>query len=125
MTMWPAAFFNSETVKTGWACKCPRCKTGDLYQPGLSINLRDQCDRCGLDFTKNDSADGPAVLLIFILGSLLVPLALIVDARFGWPLWLQAALWSAVAVLMTLGALRPLKAYIIALHFKHRAPDWE
>ncbi len=89
------------------------------------MDLRDKCTDCGLDFTKNDSADGPAVFLIFILGFLLVPLALILDAHYHWSLWLHAAIWTTVAIIMTLGALRPLKAYIIALQFKHRPTDWE
>ena len=119
------AFLDDDAVKTGWACKCPRCKTGDLYKAGLNMELRDECANCGLDFTKNDSADGPAVFLIFILGFLLVPIALILDAKFHWPLWLHATVWTTIAVIMTLGALRPLKAYIIALQFKHRPTDWD
>ncbi len=89
------------------------------------MSLRDNCAVCGLDLTKNDSADGPAVFLIFILGFLLVPLALITDNLFSPPLWVHAILWGSVALGLTLGALRPLKAYIIALQFKHRPKDWE
>ena len=123
--IFPLALLNSDAVKIGWACKCPKCKTGDLYKPGITMDLRDKCEECGLDLTKNDSADGPAVFLIFILGFLLVPIALILDAHFHWPLWLHACIWSAVALTMTVGALRPLKGYIIALQFKHRSSDWE
>ena len=116
---------NHELIKTGWACKCPKCKTGNLYQPGFTMNLREKCEECGLDLTRNDSADGPAVFLIFILGFLLVPIALIVDALYGWPLWLHALIWGALAIALTVGSLRPLKAYIIALQYKHRRADWE
>lgn len=116
---------DADILKTGWACKCPQCRTGDLYKSRFDLALKERCDSCGLDLSKNDSADGPAVFLIFILGTLLVPLALIVDAAFAWPLWLHALVWGALAVVMTLGALRPLKAYIIALQFKHRPRDWE
>ena len=123
--IFPLALLNSEAVKTGWACKCPKCATGGLYKLGLTLTLRDKCADCGLDFTKNDSADGPAVFLIFILGFLLVPIALILDAQFHWPLWLHACIWGAVALGITVGTLRPLKAYIIALQFKHRPEDWD
>lgn len=122
--IFPLVLLNSDAVKTGWTCKCPKCKTGDLYKAGLTMDLRDTCKSCGLDLTKNDSADGPAVFLIFILGFLLVPIALILDSMFHWPLWLHACIWTAVALIMTVGALRPLKAYIIALQFKHRSSDW-
>jgi uncharacterized protein (DUF983 family) len=123
--LFPLALINKDAVKTGWTCKCPQCKAGNLYKPGLTMDLRDRCENCGLDFTKNDSADGPAVFLIFILGVLLVPAALILDSMFHWPLWLHALIWGIAAVTLTIGALRPLKAYIIALQFKHRASDWK
>lgn len=109
----------------GWRCKCPKCGEGDLYKPGLTLTLRDVCAVCGLDLGRNDSADGPAVFLIFILGFLLVPMALIFDAKIHPPLWVHAALWGSIALGITIGALRPLKAYIIALQFKHRRTDWE
>lgn len=112
-------------LKLGWHCKCPKCGEGDLYKPGLTLTLRDRCEVCGLDLSKNDSADGPAVFLIFILGFLLVPLALVLDWTLHPPLWVHAVLWGAIALAITLGALRPLKAYIIALQYKHRRSDWE
>lgn len=113
------------TIALALAQKCPRCGQGDLYKPGLTLTLRDTCENCGLALSKNDSADGPAVFLIFILGFLLVPAALIVDKIFSPPLWFHPVFWTIVALLMTVGALRPLKAYIIALQFKHRASDWD
>lgn len=109
----------------GWTCKCPRCGKGDLYQPGFNLNLRERCAECGLDLSKNDSADGPAVFLIFILGFLLVPLALLTDVYMHPPLWLHGVIWGTAALGITLGTLKPLKAYIIALQFKHRPGDWE
>ena len=61
----------------------------------------------------------------FILGFALVPLALWVEYAFAPPLWVQALLWPTIALGLTLGLLRPLKAYIIALQYKHRPRDWE
>lgn len=122
--IFPLMLVDTELVRLGWACKCPKCKSGDLYKPGFTMDLREKCADCGLDFTRNDSADGPAVFLIFILGFLLVPAALIVDALWHWPMALHIAVWGTLALGMTLGALRPLKAYIIALQYRHRASDW-
>lgn len=115
---------DTNTITLAMSCKCPKCQKGDLYKKGFTIELNDHCPECGLDFSKNDSADGPAVFLIFILGALLVPLALILDAYMEPPLWVHAVLWTAVALVLTLGALKPLKAYIIALQYKHRPEDW-
>ena len=112
-------------LKQSMACKCPKCHQGNLYKPGFTLDLADRCSECGLDFTKNDSADGPAVFLIFFLGFLLVPLALGLEVLLAPPLWVHAVLWSAVTLILTIGMLKPLKSYVIALQFKHRPGDWK
>lgn len=107
------------------AQKCPRCGRGDLYEPGFSLTLRKACPACGLDLGKSDAADGPAVFLIFILGALLVPAALLVEHLFHPPLWAHGILWGIILLGVTIGALRPIKAYVIALQFKHRSSEWD
>ena len=107
------------------ACKCPRCGKGDLYKPGWSLILNDQCPSCNLDLAANDSADGPAVFLIFILGFGLTLTAVLFDFLFHPPLWVHAILWSVVGIGVTVLSLKPLKAYIIALQYKHRPGTWE
>ncbi len=106
-----------QQLKNGLKGACPKCQTGKLFKNFFDLNK--ECPNCGLDFSKCDSADGPAVFLIFILGFLLVPLALIVEYTFFPPLWLHAIIWSITVLGLTIGALRPLKAYIIALQYKH------
>ena len=53
-----------------------------------------------------------------------MPLALIVDHIFAPPLWVHAILWTIVVLGLTLGALRPVKAYTIALQYKRRPDDF-
>lgn len=112
-------------IKTALKCKCPRCRTGAIYRGRYSLQLVDKCPACALDLAENDSGDGPAVFLIFILGFLLVPLALAFESLVSPPLWAHALLWGAIALILTLGALKPLKAYVIALQYKHRPGSWE
>ncbi|MFA5592816.1 MAG: DUF983 domain-containing protein [Micavibrio sp.] len=107
------------------SCKCPRCGEGALYPRGLNPVLYSSCPVCGLHLGKNDSADGPAVFLIFVLGFALVPLALLLEAAFSPPLWFHGVLWGAVALILTLGLLRPVKSLVIALQYRHRPKDWE
>lgn len=108
------------------ACKCPKCGQGNLFKPGfLSYDLQDKCPSCGLDYSKTDCADGPAVFLIFVLGTLIVPLALVFEALVHPPLYVHAILWTIVCLGLTLGSLKPLKSYIIALQYKHRPGDWD
>ena len=108
-------------VRAGLGCRCPRCGHGRLFQGYLTV--AETCEACGLDLRKADSGDGPAVFIIFILGFLVVPLALLFEARFAPPMWLHLAIWPAVILGGALGLLRPLKGLLIALQFHHKASD--
>jgi uncharacterized protein (DUF983 family) len=120
------ALFEKVMLKRALACKCPKCGEGDLFKPGFfEMGLNANCSSCGFALARNDSADGPAVFLIFILGFLLVPLALWLDSVMTIPLWVHGLLWTALALGLTLGTLKPIKAYVIALQLKHRASDWD
>lgn len=106
------------------ACRCPKCETEKLYSSTFDLTIQGFCKNCGLNLGGNDSADGPAVFLIFILGFLLVPAALVFDSIFSPPLWVHALLWGVVALGLCIGALKPLKSYIIYLQYKYRKSDW-
>lgn len=101
-------------------CVCPRCGRGSLYDGYLTIV--EACPECGLALARHDNGDGPAVFLIFILGFVVVPPIIWLSMNVEWPLWVHAILWSVVILGLTLGMLRPAKAYTIALQYKHH-PD--
>lgn len=115
---------NLSFLRQAIRCRCPRCVVGPLYRSRLDLRLNDHCAHCGLDLAANDNGDGPAVFLIFFLGFLLVPAAVFFEMIFAPPLWVHAVLWGAVALGITLGALKPLKSLVIAIQFKHRPGDW-
>lgn len=110
-------------VTAGLTCTCPRCGRGRLFDGFLSVVER--CAVCGLALGRNDTGDGPAVFLTFILGGLVVPVALLVAMRWDWPLWLHALVWSVVILGLALGMLRPAKAYVIALQYRHNRDSFE
>lgn len=102
-------------------CRCPACGEGKLYDGFLT--LVERCAVCGADLKKADSGDGPAVFIILILGALVVPMALLFEQAFAPPYWVHVAIWPAVILGTSLGLLRPMKALLIALQFKHRASE--
>ncbi len=87
------------------------------------MNLAECCATCGLDLGKANSGDGPAVFIIFILGFLVVPLALLFETQFEPPMWLHLAIWPPVIIGGALGLLRPMKGVMIALQFHNKASD--
>jgi uncharacterized protein (DUF983 family) len=102
----------------GLGCKCPRCGRGRLFAGMLRV--ADKCEACGLDLAKHDSGDGPAVFVILILGFVVVGLALWVELAYEPPFWVHALLWVPFIVIGALLMLRPFKATLIALQYKHR-----
>ncbi|MBI1326645.1 MAG: DUF983 domain-containing protein [Alphaproteobacteria bacterium] len=112
---------SSETWRRAVFCKCPACGKGALYKP-KSFDLAPACTLCGTSYADNDSADGPAVFLIFVLGFLLVPLAIAFEFSFSPPLWVHVILWGVLALAITLGLLKPLKSLIIQIQHLKRGP---
>ncbi len=107
--------------KAGLACRCPRCGRGALFK-GL-LEVRPTCEVCGLDLTKADSGDGPAVFITLILGAVVVVLALLLESLISPAIWVHMALWPAAIVAGSIAMLRPAKALLIALQFKNKAED--
>jgi uncharacterized protein (DUF983 family) len=101
--------------------RCPRCGEGALFRAGLA--LRDKCEHCGLSYAFADSGDGPAVFAIFILGTLILGGALLVEFKLGPPIWVHIALWGVLTPLLAYLLLRVLKGTLIALQYKHKAEE--
>jgi uncharacterized protein (DUF983 family) len=101
--------------------RCPRCGEGRLFSGYLKI--AETCKACGLDFRGEDAGDGPAVFIMFAVGFIVVPLALVAEVAFGPPLWLHMVLWIPVSLALILIMLPPFKATLYALQYKHAAHE--
>ena len=100
-----------------FACRCPRCGEGRLFT-GL-LNVRPSCPACSLDLSAQDAGDGPAVFVILFLGLIVVGLAAIVEIKLAPPIWVHLVLWTPLILGGAILMLRPLKAGLIALQYKH------
>lgn len=105
----------------GLGCRCPRCGEGKLFESFLTVD--ECCTVCDLDLRQADSGDGPAVFLIFVLGGLIVPIMLLLDAWMSPPLWVHAGIAGLLILGGALALLRPFKATILALHYRHSVSD--
>jgi uncharacterized protein (DUF983 family) len=103
--------------------RCPRCGSGRLYSGYLKI--ADSCDACGLSFAGHDSADGPAVMIMLVLGFIVAGLVLAVELAFQPPFWVHALIWPPVVIFGALGLLRPFKSIFVGIQYKYRAVDRE
>ena len=103
----------------GLTGRCPRCGKGHLFTGFL--NVRKECESCGLDYGFADAGDGPAIFVILIAGFLVVGSALLVEVAYQPPFWLHALLWGPLILIVTLAPLRLLKGLLIALQYHNDA----
>jgi uncharacterized protein (DUF983 family) len=108
-------------IVSALTCSCPACGKGKLFQGFLA--LRPRCEECGLDYAFVDTGDGPAVFIILAAGALVVFTALIVEVLYQPPYWLHAVLWLPLILAVTLLPLRPVKALMIAVQYRHKAQE--
>ncbi len=108
-------------LAAGLSCTCPRCGRGKLFKGFLT--LAPACDSCGLDYGFADSGDGPAVFVVLLAGFVVVALAFWVEVTYEPPLWVHAVLWIPTILIVSLGMLRPLKAFMVAMQYHHDASE--
>jgi uncharacterized protein (DUF983 family) len=107
-------------LRAAIAGDCPKCGARTLFDGW--IGFADKCRGCGLDFSSFNVGDGPAAFLIFVVGTITVVAALIVDGAFAPPWWVHLV-WIPVATALTVGGLRLSKAWLLAQEYKHRARE--
>jgi uncharacterized protein (DUF983 family) len=88
------------------------------------LTVRSRCPACGTDLSAQDSGDGPVAFIVLIVGAIVVGLALIAEVRYEPPIWLHLLLWLPLTIVLVLALMRPLKAILIALQYKHRRHDF-
>ena len=108
-------------LRAALTCRCPRCGKGRLFRNLLEV--RDRCEVCGLDLSAHDAGDGATVAVVLLLGAIVIALAFWVEFRFSPPLWVHAVLWPVVTVPLAILMMRPAKAALVALQFRHRAAE--
>ena len=106
------------SLQAAVAGNCPRCGAHTLFAGW--VGFAERCSSCGLDYSSFNVGDGPAAFLIFIVGTITVVSALVVDGAFSPPWWVHLV-WIPVALGLTIGGLRVSKAWLLAQEYRHRA----
>lgn len=98
---------------------CPNCAKGPLFDGFLKA--RASCTNCGADFSKLDTADGPAVFIILVVSVLVIVPAVVVELIYQPPYWVFVVIFLPLIVALPLLFLRPFKALMFALQFRFTA----
>ena len=65
------------------------------------------------------------MFVIFILGALVVPFVFALERLVQPPLWVHMVIWTPVVVLGAIALLRPMKAILVALHYKNLGHEYD
>ena len=99
----------------GVTCRCPKCGQGSIYE-GM-LRLRAKCLACGFDLGAADPGDGPAFLVITLMGFLVTGLAVWVELAYAPSLWWHSV-WLPFTLLGSVYLLRVSKSLL--LHYQYR-----
>ena len=116
-----APFDQPSSLSAGLRCRCPRCGEGKLFSGFLK--LAPACDRCGLDFAFADPADGPAFFVMSGVSIVVMTLWGVWAVVAHPPIWAQMAVVFPAMIGGCLATLRPVKAWLVAEQFVHKAEE--
>ena len=116
-----ATFVQPTSLSAGLRCRCPRCGEGRLFSGFLRI--APSCERCGLSFAFADPADGPAFFVMSGVGVAVIALWAWAVVVFEPPLWAQFATVFPALIGLCLATLRPMKAWLVAEQYVHKAEE--
>ena len=100
-------------MKRGLRRCCPRCGAGGMFTGYLKVAKT--CHRCGLDFDSIRSDDVAPYFTILIVGHIVIPAMLIMQKMDDPPMWLLAAIFVPLTVLLAIGLIRPIKGATVGL----------
>ncbi|WHO39905.1 DUF983 domain-containing protein [Sphingobium sp. AP49] len=98
--------------------RCPACGEGRLFARFLKPVAI--CDHCSQRWDGHQADDFPAYIVILLLGHLLVPLMIEVNAALAIPLGIQMGLWPGLAILLGAAMIQPAKGAVIAFQWTRR-----
>lgn len=108
-------------LSAGFRSRCPQCGEGKLFDGYLTVAER--CDRCGLDYGFAEAGDGPVFFIVLIVGIIVMGAALTVEILYMPPYWVHLILWLPFTLILSLAMMRPFKALLLALQYRHQAAE--
>jgi uncharacterized protein (DUF983 family) len=84
------------------------------------LKVSNNCPNCGEELHHHRADDAPAYFTIAIVGHIVVGLVLAVEMAYRPALWVHAALWLPLTVILTLLFLPAIKGALVGLQWALR-----
>lgn len=107
--------------------RCPACGDKSLFAKYLKV--RGDCTSCGLHLGGHQADDAPPYFTIFIVGHIIVPVALLVERAYMPPLYVHFIIFTVLSIIVAMLSLPIVKGAVVglqwALHMHGFAPQNE
>lgn len=98
--------------------KCPNCGTGALFRRYLKVN--DRCASCGQELFHQRADDAPPYFTMVIVGHVVVGGVWGFEDAFHPPMWVHAAIWFPLTILLSLLLLPRIKGALVGFQWATR-----
>tara|TARA_R110002096_G_scaffold436105_1_gene668141 strand:- start:159317 stop:159709 length:393 start_codon:yes stop_codon:yes gene_type:complete len=99
-------------ISRGLKRTCPHCGSGKVFNGYLKTQ---DCTNCAAPTGDIRADDLPPYLTIFLVGHIIVPMLVFVEAVYHPELWMQMAVWPSMTLLLTLLFLPFIKGGAVGL----------
>lgn len=106
------------SMKRGVIGRCPSCGEGHLFSKGLLI--ADTCSACDEELHHHRADDLPAYLNIFIIGHVVVALAMFLQEADIVGMWTVVVIACIAALVLAVALMRPLKGMVVGVQWAMR-----
>jgi len=100
----------------GLLCRCPGCGQTKLFNGYLRVVP--ECSNCGAPVGLARADDAPPYFTIATVGHIVIGGMLFLEKAYSPPLWVHAAIWLPLTLVMSLVLLRPIKGATVGLMLK-------
>ncbi len=100
----------------GFAGHCPACGHSGLFRRFLKVEP--ECPACHAPVGAARADDAPPYFTIVIVGHIVIPLMMMLEKAYSPPLWLHAAIFLPMTLVLALGLLQPVKGATVGLMLK-------
>jgi uncharacterized protein (DUF983 family) len=107
-----------QSVKRGFAGRCPHCGEGRLFRAYLKPI--ETCPVCGEDLSHQRADDFPPYITMVIAGHVLVPLMLTMQMLTNFSVVTYLAIYLPITVAAVFGLMQPVKGAVIGLQWALR-----
>lgn len=100
-------------MRRGMMGLCPACGQARAFAGYLKVVP--ECPNCGTPLGSIRADDAPPYFVIFIVGHIVVTLMFMMETHMHPPLWVHAAVWIPVSLILALALLRPVKGATLGM----------